>query len=157
MVVYARVSTEHEAQINALENQLEWYELETKRHPEWDIVEWYVDEGITGTSANKRPEFLRMLRDAKKGNFDLIITREVSHFARSTVDTLQYTRDLKAMGVGVFFINGGIKTLDFKGEQFLTIMALFEQEFSKRTQNISNFEKSRIRKNSQGIWHKMIL
>ena len=61
VAVYARVSTEHEAQINALENQLEWYKIEGSRHPDWEIVEVYVDQGITGTQAQKRPEFLRMM------------------------------------------------------------------------------------------------
>ena len=84
VAVYARVSTEHEAQINALENQLEWYKIECSRHSDWEIVEVYVDQGITGTQAQKRPEFLRMMEDAKKGKFDLIITREVSRFARNT-------------------------------------------------------------------------
>ena len=101
-VVYARVSTEHEAQINALENQLEWYKIEASRHSDWEITEVYVDQGITGTQAQKRPEFLRMMEDARKGKFDLIITREVSRFARNTVDALSYTRELKAMGVNVF-------------------------------------------------------
>ena len=86
VAVYARVSTEHEAQINALENQLEWYKIECSRHSDWEIVEVYVDQGITGTQAQKRPEFLRMMEDAQKGKFDLIITREVSRFARNTVD-----------------------------------------------------------------------
>ena len=85
VAVYARVSTEHEAQINALENQLEWYKIECSRHSDWEIVEVYVDQGITGTQAQKRPEFLRMMEDAQKGKFDLIITREVSRFARNTV------------------------------------------------------------------------
>lgn len=102
VAVYARVSTEHEAQINALENQLEWYKIECSRHSDWEIVEVYVDQGITGTQAQKRPEFLRMMEDAQKGKFDLIITREVSRFARNTVDTLSYTRELKARGVDVF-------------------------------------------------------
>ena len=88
IAVYARVSTEHEAQINALENQLEWYKIECSRHSDWEIVEVYVDQGITGTQAQKRPEFLRMMEEAQKGKFDLIITREVSRFARNTVDTL---------------------------------------------------------------------
>lgn len=66
------------------------------------IVEVYVDQGITGTQAQKRPEFLRMMEDAQKGKFDIIITREVSRFARNTVDTLSYTRELKARGVDVF-------------------------------------------------------
>ena len=89
--IYARVSTEHEAQISALENQLDWYKPLLDFHPEWTLVERYVDEGITGTSAEKRPEFMRMMEDAKKHKFDLILTREVSRFARNTVDTLQYT------------------------------------------------------------------
>ena len=97
VAVYARVSTEHEAQINALENQLEWYKIECSRHSDWEIVEVYVDQGITGTQAQKRPEFLRMMENAKKGKFDLIITREVSRFARNTVDALSYTRQMKAM------------------------------------------------------------
>ena len=108
IAVYARVSTEHEAQINALENQLEWYKIECSRHSDWEIVEVYVDQGITGTQAQKRPEFLRMMEDAQKGKFDLIITREVSRFARNTVDTLSYTRELKTRGVDVFFINDGL-------------------------------------------------
>lgn len=97
VAVYARVSTEHEAQINALENQLEWYKIECSRHSDWEIVEVYVDQGITGTQAQKRPEFLRMMEDAKKDEFDLIITREVSRFARNTVDALSYTRQMKAI------------------------------------------------------------
>lgn len=68
IAVYARVSTEHEAQINALENQLEWYKIEGSRHPDWEIVEVYVDQGITGTQAQKRPEFLRMMEDAQRAN-----------------------------------------------------------------------------------------
>ena len=110
VVIYARVSTEHEAQISALENQLDWYKPFLEIHPEWTLVGRYVDESITGTSAEKRPEFMRMMEDAKKHKVDLILTREVSRFARNTVDTLQYTRMLKEHGVEVYFINDGIKT-----------------------------------------------
>ena len=104
VVIYARVSTEHEAQLSALENQLDWYKPLLEQHPEWTLVRSYVDEGITGTSAKKRPQFMQMLNDAKNGDFNLILTREVSRFASNTVDTLQYTRKLKAIGVEVFFI-----------------------------------------------------
>ena len=114
--MYARVSTEHEVQINALENQLEWYKIECSQHSDWEIVEVYVDQGITGTQAQKRPEFLRMMENAKKGKFDLIITREVSRFARNTVDALSYTRQMKAMGVDVHFINDGINTAADDGD-----------------------------------------
>ena len=132
VAVYARVSTEHEAQINALENQLEWYKIECSRHSDWEIVEVYVDQGITGTQAQKRPEFLRMMEDAKKGKFDLIITREVSRFARNTVDALSYTRQMKAMGVDVLFINDGINTAADDGELRLSLMSSMAQDESRK-------------------------
>lgn len=133
VVIYARVSTEHEAQLSALENQKDWYAPFLEQHPEWHIVRMYVDEGITGTSATKRPEFMKMIDDADTGEFDLILTREVSRFARNTVDTLQYTRQLKAKGVEVFFINDNIKTFDGDGELRLTIMATLAQDESRKT------------------------
>lgn len=133
VVIYARVSTEHEAQLSALGNQLDWYKPLLEQHPEWTLVHSYVDEGITGTSARKRPQFMKMLEDAQSGEFQLILTREVSRFARNTVDTLQYTRQLKAMGVEVFFINDNIRTYDGDGELRLTIMATLAQDESRKT------------------------
>ena len=118
--------------INALENQLERYKIECSRHSDWKIVEVYVDQGITGTQAQKRPEFLRMMEDAKKGKFDLIITREVSRFARNTVDALSYTRQMKAMGVDVLFINDSINTAADDGELRLTIMSSMAQDESRK-------------------------
>ena len=85
MVFYGRVSTEHEAQLSALQNQIQWYDDQLKSHPNWNLVERYIDEGITGTQAKKRPGFLKMIEDAKKEKFDLIVTREVCRFARNTV------------------------------------------------------------------------
>lgn len=93
----------------------------------------YVDEGITGTSAKKRPQFMQMINDANNHAFDLILTREVSRFARNTIDTLKYTRKLKAIGVEVFFINDNISTTDGDGELRLTIMATLAQEESRKT------------------------
>lgn len=133
VVIYARVSTEHEAQLSALGNQLDWYKPLLEQHSEWTLVHSYVDEGITGTSAKKRPQFMQMLADAEKGEFNLILTREVSRFARNTVDTLQYTRQLKAIGVEVFFINDNIRTFDGDGELRLTIMATLAQDESRKT------------------------
>ncbi|SCW83558.1 Site-specific DNA recombinase [Lachnospiraceae bacterium C10] len=133
VAIYARVSTEHEAQISALENQVQYYDELLKWHPEWDLVERYIDEGITGTSINKRQGFLRMMSDAATGKFDLIITREVSRFARNTVDTLQQTRKLKAMGVEVWFTEDNIWTMnDEDGELRLSIMATLAQNESKK-------------------------
>ena len=133
IVIYARVSTEHKEQLDALENQLEWYKPILALKPEWELVDRYIDKGITGTSAEKRPQFMQMIRDAKLRRFDMIITREVSRFARNTVDTLQYTRTLKEYGVEVFFINDNIRTFDCDGELRLTIMATLAQDESRKT------------------------
>ena len=116
IVFYGRVSTEHEAQLSALENQMQWYDDQLRYHPNWTVVGKYIDEGITGTQAKKRPAFLRMMEDARAGKFDLIVTREVCRFARNTVDTLVHTRELKNIGVEVYFVEDNIWTMDGDGE-----------------------------------------
>lgn len=133
VAIYGRVSTEHEAQLSALENQLQWYDDQAKYHPNWTICDRYIDEGITGTQAKKRPAFLRMIEDARNGKFDLIVTREVCRFARNVVDTLVVTRELKSIGVEVFFIDDNIWTMDGDGELRLSLMATLAQEESRKT------------------------
>ena len=132
VAIYGRVSTEHEAQLSAFENQQAWYEAEVQRHPDWSVVARYYDEGITGTAARKRPAFMQMRRDAKAGKFDLVVTREVCRFARNTVDTLTVTRELKDLGIEVYFIQDNIWTMDGDGELRLTIMATLAQEESRK-------------------------
>lgn len=132
VVFYGRVSTEHKAQTYALCNQMQWYEELKKSYPNWVVVETYVDDGITGTQAKKRPEFMRMIEDAKLGKFDLIVTREVSRFARNTIDCLEVTRQLKNNGVEVFFVQEGIWTMENEGEMILTIRAMVAQEESRK-------------------------
>ena len=134
VAIYARVSTEHEAQLSALENQVQYYDGILVQHPEWKLYDRYIDEGITGTSTKKRKNFMRMMKDAEDGRFDLIVTREVSRFARNTVDTLQETRKLKKMGIEVWFTEDNIWTMnDEDGELRLTIMATLAQNESKKT------------------------
>ncbi len=133
VVFYGRVSTEHEAQLSALENQLQWYDDQAKYHANWKVLRKYIDEGITGTQAKKRPAFLEMIEDAKKKKFDLIVTREVCRFARNTVDTLVVTRELKNLGIEVYFVEDNIWTMDGDGELRLTIMATLAQEESRKT------------------------
>ena len=133
IAIYGRVSTEHEAQLSALENQLQWYDDQVRYHPNWEVEERYIDEGITGTQAKKRPAFLRMIEDAKNGRFDLIVTREVCRFARNVVDTLVVTRELKSIGVEVYFIDDNIWTMDGDGELRLSLMATLAQEESRKT------------------------
>lgn len=112
---------------------MQYYDEILSRHPEWELVDRYIDEGVTGTSINKRDGFLRMMQDTKNRRFDLIITREVSRFARNTVDTLQQTRILKTYGVEVWFTEDNIWTLnDEDGELRLSIMATLAQNESKK-------------------------
>ena len=133
VAIYARVSTEHEAQLSALENQIQYYDELIEKNKDWVLVEKYIDEGITGTSINKRIRFMKMIEDAKNGCFDLIITREVSRFARNTVDTLQVTRELKKYNVEVYFTEDNIRTFnDEDGELKLTLMATLAQNESKK-------------------------
>ena len=132
IVFYGRVSTEHEAQLAALENQMQWYDDQAKYHPNWTVLDRYIDEGITGTQAKKRPAFMQMIEDAKLGEFDLIVTREVCRFARNTVDTLVMTRQLKNYGVEVYFVEDNIWTMDGDGELRLTIIATLAQEESRK-------------------------
>ena len=133
VAIYGRVSTEHEAQLSALENQLQWYDDQVRYHPNWDVYNRYIDEGITGTQAKKRPSFMQMITDAKNGKFDLIVTREVCRFARNVVDTLVVTRELKGIGVEVYFIDDNIWTMDGDGELRLSLMATLAQEESRKT------------------------
>ena len=132
VVFYGRVSTEHEEQLAALGNQMQWYEDQARFHPNWTVLDKYIDEGITGTQAKKRPSFMQMIEDAKQGSFDLIVTREVCRFARNTVDTLVMTRELKNYGVEVYFVEDNIWTMDGDGELRLTIMATLAQEESRK-------------------------
>lgn len=132
-VAYCRVSTDKEDQINSLESQKRFFREYISRNPEWKLTEIYVDEGITGTSTKKRHAFLKMLKDAQNHKFDLILTKEISRFARNTLDSIYYTRKLKELGIGIIFVNDNINTLDGDGELRLTIMASIAQEESRKT------------------------
>ena len=125
---YARVSSESDEQLNSLDNQIAYYEDLIKRNHAWTYVPGYVDEGLSGISTKKRKHFNEMIADAKEGAFDLIITKEISRFARNTLDSLQYTRELLGWGVGVFFQNDNINTLDEDAELRLTIMSSIAQD-----------------------------
>ena len=125
---YARVSSDSDEQLNSLDNQISYYENFIKKNKSWTYVPGYVDEGLSGISTKKRKHFNEMIEDAKEGMFDLIITKEISRFARNTLDSLQYTRDLLGWGVGVFFQNDNINTLDEDAELRLTIMSSIAQD-----------------------------
>ena len=125
---YARVSTDQDEQLNSLENQVQYYTELIRSKKNWTFVPGYIDEGISGTSTRKRDDFNRMIRDAKAGLFDFIITKEISRFSRSTLDSIKYTQELLEHNVGVFFQNDNINTLDTDSEFRLVIMAGVAQD-----------------------------
>jgi len=125
---YARVSTDHEEQLNSLENQVIYFENYIKSQINWTFVPGYVDEGISGTSVNRRENFLKMINDAKNGMFNLILTKEISRFSRNTVDSIKYTQELLQESVGVFFLNDNINTFETDSELRLTIMSSIAQD-----------------------------
>ena len=125
---YARVSSESDEQLNSLGNQITYYEDLIKRNKNWTFVPGYIDEGLSGISTKKRENFNRMVDDASQGKFDLVITKEISRFARNTLDSIQFTRQLLGYGVGVFFQNDNINTLDEDSELRLSIMSSIAQD-----------------------------
>lgn len=133
VAAYCRVSTDHEDQANSFESQQRYFRQYIERNPDWELYEIFADEGISGTNTKKRSEFKRMIACAKEGDFDLIITKEISRFARNTLDSIYYTRDLKKHGVGVIFMNDNINTLDGDAELRLAIMSSIAQEESRKT------------------------
>ena len=125
---YARVSTDKDEQLNSLENQVQYYTEFIQSKPNWIYIEGYIDEGISGTSTKKRDSFNRMIQDAKAGRFDFIITKEISRFSRSTLDSIKYTQELLENDVGVLFQNDNINTLDTDSEFRLVVMAGVAQD-----------------------------
>lgn len=133
VAAYCRVSTDNEDQANSFESQQRYFRQYIERNPDWELYAIFADEGISGTNTKKRKEFNRMIECAKNGDFDLIITKEISRFARNTLDSIFYTRDLKKHGVGVIFLNDNINTLDGDAELRLAIMSSIAQEESRKT------------------------
>ena len=125
---YARVSSESDEQLNSLDNQIGYYRDFIQRNNVWIFVDGYIDEGLSGMTTKKRENFHRMIEDGKAGLFDLVITKEITRFARNTLDSIQFTRDLLAAGVGVFFQNDNINTFEEDSELRLTIMSGIAQD-----------------------------
>lgn len=130
---YGRVSTEKDDQVNSLISQREYFSDYIRQHEDWELTGIYYDEGISGTQTANRRGFNQMIQDAMAGKIDLILTKEVSRFARNTVDTLSYIRKLKEKGVRVIFTIDNIDTMDGDGELRLSIMATLAQDESRKT------------------------
>lgn len=132
VAAYCRVSTDRDDQANSFESQQRYFREYIARQPGWELAGIFADEGLSGTSTKKRLAFQRMIVCAHAGLLDLIVTKEISRFARNTLDSIYYTRELKRLGVGVLFLNDNLYTLDGDAELRLTILASIAQEESRR-------------------------
>lgn len=131
VAAYCRVSTDDEEQLTSYEAQKNYYTDKIMTNKEWTMAGIFADEGITGTSARKRPEFLRMIRQCKQGKIDIILTKSISRFARNTVDCLNYIRALKELGIAVIFEKENINTLEADSEILITMLGAFAQSESE--------------------------
>lgn len=137
VAAYCRVSTDDEEQLTSYEAQQTYYTDKIMTNPDWTMAGIYADEGITGTKATKRPEFLKMIRKCKQKKIDLILVKSISRFARNTVDCLNYIRTLKSLGIAVIFEKENINTLNEDSEMLTTIMGAFAQAESESiSQNV---------------------
>ena len=154
---YARVSTEKEEQLHSLDNQVTYFKEYIKSNKNWEFINGYIDEGITGTSSKKRENFMQMIADGKDKKFDLIVTKEVSRFSRDTIDSLLYTRKLLEYDVCVYFTSDNIITASNDGELRLTIMSSMAQDEVRKLSERTKFgfkrslEKGRVLGNDN-IW-----
>lgn len=145
---YARVSSESDEQLNSLGNQIQYYEDLIRRNTAWIFVPGYIDEGLSGISTKHRENFNRMVDDAAEDKFDLIITKEISRFARNTLDSIQFTRQLLSYGVGVFFQNDNINTFDEDSELRLSIMSSIAQDELRKLSSRVKFGHQQAIKNN---------
>lgn len=151
VAAYARISTNDPSQAGSYELQVAHYTEFIQSNPNWELVKVYCDEGISGTSTKKRLGFQNLINDCVEGKIDYILTKSISRFARNTLDCLRYIRELKALGIGLYFEKENIDTLDTKSELFLTILSSMAQEESR---SISENTRWGIKKRFQrGIAH----
>ena len=131
VAAYCRVSTDDEEQLTSYEAQKNYYTDKIMTNKEWTMAGIFADEGITGTSARKRPEFLRMIRQCKQGKIDIVLTKSISRFTRNTVDCLNYVRALKELGIAVIFEKENMNTLEIDSEILITMLGAFAQSESE--------------------------
>lgn len=131
VAAYCRVSTDDEEQLTSYEAQQTYYTDKIMGNKDWTMAGIFADEGITGTSARKRPEFLKMIRQCKRKKIDIILTKSISRFARNTVDCLNYIRALRELGIAVIFEKENINTMESDSEILITMLGAFAQAESE--------------------------
>ena len=156
--MYCRVSTNDEEQKTSYEAQIEYYTDKINKNPEWKLAGIFADEGISGTQAKKRPEFLKMIRLCRQGKIDIILTKSLSRFARNTVECLDYLRELKALGVAVISEKENINTLTAESEMLITIMSCFAQAESESiSRNVAWGKRQSFKSGNVPMQYKKLL
>ena len=158
VAAYCRVSTDSDEQLTSYQNQLAYYTDKIMKNPDWTMAGLFADEGITGTSVKSRKEFLRMIRQCRQGKIDLILTKSVSRFARNTVDTLEYTRELRGLGIPVIFEEQNINSIHPESEFLITIHGAFAQSESQTmSENVSWGKRQAARQGRVTMQYKKLL
>ena len=151
VAAYCRVSTDSEEQLSSYENQLAYYTEKIMKEPGWTMAGVFADEGITGTSTGKRKEFLRMIRQCRQGKIDMILAKSVSRFARNTVDTLNFTRELRGLGIPVIFEEQNINSIHPESEFLITLHGAFAQAESESTSSRVRWGKRQAMRSGRAI------
>lgn len=155
VAAYCRVSTDDEEQLTSYEAQQHYYTDKIMTNPNWTMAGIFADEGITGTSATKRPEFLKMIRKCRQKKIDLVLVKSISRFARNTVDCLNYIRALRELGIAVIFEKENINTLESDSEMLITMMGAFAQAESESiSQNVRWGKRQAMREGKATIQYK---
>ncbi len=158
VAAYARVSTDSDEQMGSVKAQKDYFEKLIHSNSEWMFAGIYADEGISGTSLNRREAFNQMITDALDGKIDLIITKSLSRFARNTVDALNVIRKLKVNNIGIYFEKEDISTLDSKGEFLITLMSsLAEEESRSISENVKWGQRKRFADGKYSLPYKQFL
>ena len=158
VAAYCRVSTDDEEQKTSYKAQIEYYTEKINKNPEWQMAGIFADEGISGTQAKKRPEFLKMIRLCRQGKIDLILTKSFSRFARNTVDSVDYIRELRALGIGVVSEKENMNTLNEDSEMLITILSCFAQAESESiSKNVSWGVRQSFKNGNVPIQYKKLL
>lgn len=158
VAAYCRVSTDDKEQKTSYEAQIQYYTNKINKNPDWQMAGIFADEGITGTQAKKRPQFLKMIRLCRQGKIDVILTKSLSRFARNTVDSLNYIRELKMLGIAVISEKENINTLTAESEMLITIMSCFAQAESESiSKNVSWGVRQSFKSGNVPIQYKKLL
>ena len=157
VAAYCRVSTDDEEQLTSYEAQQNYYTDKIMTNQEWTIAGIFADEGITGTSARKRPQFLKMIRQCRQKKIDIVLTKSISRFARNTVDCLHYIRLLKELGIAVIFEKENINTLESDSEILITLLGAFAQSESESiSANVRWGKRQAMREGKVSIQYKKL-